>query len=331
MRYLILLLLLYIFGIIDFVMKTCTLKIFFPIIILLTSCSPSVFEKGIVVHDKLKQHYKKPFGEEGETTISYVTYKGSKFTGEAIEFAEGRPYSIREYYKGIPTGNFKTFFNNGNIEIEIKKSPLEEITIYDSLGNMFMHRSETAEGHTVETIFYPNGLPKERYIDKDRDFFLEFSKWASNGNLMEYCRIDSVFFRLDSVTGGVLEKGLIDEFRNKQGNWAYFYDSGRLKSLISYSNNLADGYAVTFTSDGLMETEGFYHNGKKEQSWKIYYSTGNLKEELNYLRDSLKGEYKEYWENGKLKIKGSFESGEKTGEWSFFDASGKLIHKEISK
>ena len=77
-----------------------------------------------------------------------------------------------------------------------------------------------------------------------------------------------------------------------------FYDNGKLKSEINYSNNVREGEA------------------------KFYYESGNIKEERNYSNGKIEGLVKKYNEKGKLEEVFNIENGKREGPTSLYDSAG---------
>ncbi|GBF49466.1 MORN repeat protein [Leptospira ryugenii] len=53
-----------------------------------------------------------------------------------------------------------------------------------------------------------------------------------------------------------------------------------------------------FANSGILESEGFYKDGKLNGKGKTYYESGNLKSEGTYAHEELSGKGKVYHENG---------------------------------
>ncbi len=77
-----------------------------------------------------------------------------------------------------------------------------------------------------------------------------------------------------------------------------FYDNGKLKSEINYSNNVREGEA------------------------KFYYENGNIKEERNYVNGKVDGLVKKYNKEGKLEEVFNIEDGKREGPKSLYDSAG---------
>lgn len=77
-----------------------------------------------------------------------------------------------------------------------------------------------------------------------------------------------------------------------------YYDDGKLKSEINFSNNVREGDA------------------------KFYYENGNIKEERDYNNGKVEGLVKTYNKDGKLEEVFNIENGRRQGPASLYDSAG---------
>jgi TonB family protein len=101
-------------------------------------------------------------------------------------------------------------------------------------------------------------------------------------------RIITVIFILFSLNTAFAQEGLVKSY----------YDSGKLKSEINFSNNVREGDA------------------------KFYYENGNIKEERNYNNGKVEGLVKKYNKDGKLEEVFNIENGRRQGPTSLYDSAG---------
>lgn len=87
----------------------------------------------------------------------------------------------------------------------------------------------------------------------------------------------------------------------QQGLIKSYYNNGKLKSEINYSDNIREGIA------------------------KFYYPNGNIKEELNFIDGAVDGVVKEYYEHGQLKELYTIENGRREGPVSFYSEDGNYL------
>lgn len=84
----------------------------------------------------------------------------------------------------------------------------------------------------------------------------------------------------------------------QEGPVKSYYDNGKLKSEINFSNNVREGDA------------------------KFYYENGNIMEERNYVNGKVDGLVKKYNKDGKLEEVFNIENGRREGPTSLYDSAG---------
>jgi TonB family protein len=101
-------------------------------------------------------------------------------------------------------------------------------------------------------------------------------------------RLITLIYVLSFISAAFPQDGLVKSF----------YDNGKLKSEINFSNNVRVGEA------------------------KFYYENGNIKEERNYANGKIEGLVKKYNKEGKLKEVFNIENGRRWGPTSLYDSAG---------
>jgi antitoxin component YwqK of YwqJK toxin-antitoxin module len=87
------------------------------------------------------------------------------------------------------------------------------------------------------------------------------------------------------------------------------------KSTTYLNDLLFTGVAKSYFSDGKLQSEEEYVDGKKEGEWTIRFKNGNVMRQ-GYLKNGKEdGEYKEYFENGNLRYHYHYNMGVKNGKW----------------
>jgi len=142
------------------------------------------------------------------------------------------------------------------------------------------------------------------------------------------------------------------------GEFTYYYESGKIKSVIKHFPNSNLSFAVFYSENEAVLSEGFYKNQLKDSTWLnftssgaisskesflqnqlhgekiIYYIEGQIEDGVliplsisNYKKDILNGRYTEFFSTGKIKKKGAFINGLKNGEWLEYHPNGQLAQK----
>jgi antitoxin component YwqK of YwqJK toxin-antitoxin module len=143
-------------------------------------------------------------------------------------------------------------------------------------------------------------------------------------------------FKEFTKTGLLIQDGkYTDGMMN--GEWTFYFDSGKLKAKGNFINgdgtdigstgvsrNGRSGKWIFYFENGKMSSEGNWLNGKLNGLYKEYYENGNLKIEGSALNDNWNGNYKEYYENGKTKIETAYVLGKLNGFYKEYYENGNL-------
>ena len=108
----------------------------------------------------------------------------------------------------------------------------------------------------------------------------------------------------------------------KNGEWKYYYPSGKVASSGLYENDESVGKWNYYYEDGSLSASGEFVGGKKNGYWSSLNKDGTRRSETTFNKGS--GEYREYYSSGKLKVKGQILDGRNQGKWSYFFEDGKL-------
>lgn len=106
--------------------------------------------------------------------------------------------------------------------------------------------------------------------------------------------------------------------RKKNGTWEY-RKGERLLATEKYTENLLNGEAVRYYSDGKTAEIKEWKNGEPSGNWKLFYDNGKLRMEATLHNGKLDGKVKSYNYNGELLTEGEYRSDLKNGLWHFFD------------
>lgn len=120
----------------------------------------------------------------------------------------------------------------------------------------------------------------------------------------------------------------------KNGIKELYYNNGRLKSRIKYTNCHLDfslgglsvtvneklgnitGEYITYYENGNIEEKGSFDNGLKKGKWITYYENGQINKKDSYNENGkLTGPFEYYFENGQTFQKGNYHNGNLDGWW----------------
>lgn len=129
-------------------------------------------------------------------------------------------------------------------------------------------------------------------------------------------------------TPGYKENQIIEEGNylnsKKTGLWKQFYETGKIKSEITYKNNIPFGYAKFYFRNGNISEEGNWENYKWNGNYKYYYEGGQLRYDWKFVNGIRESTQKYYFENGKLKFEGEWENGGENGTIREYNEDGSL-------
>jgi len=94
------------------------------------------------------------------------------------------------------------------------------------------------------------------------------------------------------------------------------------KSTAPIKNGPDKGYF----SDGTLESEGSWKDGKRVGPWKFYYKNSQVKAIGTYTENGeFTGSWKWWRENGRVLQFGDFNDGKQVGPWKRYHANGQLM------
>lgn len=269
-----------------------------------------------------------------------ITYKDGKKHGLAKEFDKtGKIISITEYSndyiinrekinqvdnKGFKQGVWKTFHPNNKLAVESN-------FLNDTLSGYY--KEFDISGKLLKIVKYMHGnllsdsLSEEKnpikwvedYYDNGKIKFLGgYKEGVPVGIHKEYPRDGSVIIAKEYDEMGILSgEGALDENDKKQGNWKYYYETGELKALGAYKDNLKTGDWIYYYLDGKVEQKGKYSKDKPSGLWVWYYDNGKTWREENMDRGKEEGAFVEYDKEGNILLKGEYTDGEREGVWYY--------------
>jgi len=257
---------------------------------------------------KMEENYKDDI-KEGFS----ISYYGDTLIRKIVNFVNGKE-----------NGLSKEFSKEGLI------ISLVEYKYGFVVGREYINRYNTnGKKHGVWKTFYSNDVVKyeENYKNGLKDGF--FKTFDMEGNLLLIKKyIDDILQEDDPDVVKLDIK--ID-----------YYESGNIKTVGSYKNNIPEGVRREYRIDGTIESAKIFRNGNitgegivdekgyKQGKWKEYYETGELKAEGTYKNNEKTGLWKWYYINGKLEQTGNYEEAEKpNGEWKWYFENGKVFIEE---
>jgi len=132
--------------------------------------------------------------------------------------------------------------------------------------------------------------------------------------------------------GQLRSTGVFNENEEKTGEWNYYYEDGILKERINFRNNIKDGVAEGWYTNGVKMYTERLKEGKLNGMQYIYYFNGLMKESVNYADDKKEGIQKNYSKEGALVSESAYKNDLKEGMTTFYYPDGKkqdeLMYRE---
>ena len=155
--------------------------------------------------------------------------------------------------------------------------------------------------HGKQTNYFPDKSIKQLTYYSFNVPDSSFKEWYSNKNLK---------------TSGAFSLG------SPIGNWSYYYEDGKTKSIDSIVVDTV--YTISYWDNSKNHLQTIT-NGNGHIS--TYYSTGAIKEKYQFINGLKTGPFEERLANGRVSIDGEFDKGKKEGCWSFYGEEGFLDKK----
>lgn len=124
--------------------------------------------------------------------------------------------------------------------------------------------------------------------------------------------------------GQKTSEGIIENDKNT-GDWHYWYENGKTKSFGSIDDGLLNGKWEYFFDDGQKKSEGYFEYGKRVGDW-FFYKDGVLATKEIY-EDGKIVQAEGYFPNGNISFKGGYVNGKLNGIWIYWNEDNRIILK----
>lgn len=162
---------------------------------------------------------------------------------------------------------------------------------------------------------------------------IPFEKGKENGTAYEFDK-DGTIITILEYRYGVLQKqeriNRKDKNNEKQGAWKEFFENGKVKSEVNYSDGKKNGYTKTYSENGsLLNVEKYFMDSVQKNAPELttklevrneYYPDGTLKKTGTYLNGVAEGIQKEFSPEGKSTSAKIFKEGILSSEGMMDDA-----------
>lgn len=114
----------------------------------------------------------------------------------------------------------------------------------------------------------------------------------------------------------------------KFGNTIYFFESGKIESIICYENNEMTGESSGYYENGQLQSRTNYRNGKIVDGEVVsYFDNGKIMGEYKYKNGKLSGPCINYYKNGQINRKINYLNGKLEGDWAYWKENGDILDK----
>ncbi len=257
-------------------------------------------------------------------------------------------YYLPYYKKVYSEGNFELFINHlfSNVNVPV-------IQEYNKKNK------KALSGFTEGAADYFNLLRSTRELMyKNRDsvtqrYLFENGKLIGKGTLANSGKILTGQWRGYYNSGNKKNTGVFNLTGGREGDWQFFFFSGKLKATEHYQNGKLEGRQKYYFENGNFSSEENYLNGqlegtirgynwagnltlisnyklgKKNGEERRFYSNGNLRGVYNYVNDILSGNSTEYYKSGHIRATEQYINGKEDGPYKSYHENGMIATEGI--
>ena len=294
-------------------------------------------ERSITYKSDVKEGPASEYFPTGGVRTSF-NYTNNLIEGKYLEYAEdGRVITRRTYKNGLiyseekinrynkngqriglwvdlrdngklkEEGNYLNGLKEGTFKVYNKQGEFWKYEFYE-LG-VLKENAEETEFVKIEKFYDSKGRVIERGGTKNGMKHGIFQTLDSTGNI--------IFSRL-YLNDSKQAEGKYDSLNREIGEWKYFYPSGSVRTVGSFSNGKKVGDWKFYYENGKVEQTGKFDNNLIIGKWLWYYPSGVVLREEYYRKGKLDGHYTENDSLGNVVLEGDYADGLKQGKWFRF-------------
>lgn len=247
------------------------------------------------------------------------------------------PYLVGSIINGKSEGRYKYYNQDGNTagDLNFKNNELDGIQKYfDEKGALTEEKSfKGGKLDGTKTTYYSNG--NIRLIENYKDDVLNgiSTSYAVNGG--KECEVNFVDGKRDGKLICLFSNGSVNSESNyskEKLNGPYISYNG-INSIVesyNYENDLFEGRQLEYYDGKTLKSEVTYAKGKAMGSYKSYYSNGNLEKE-NFFEDGKIKKIITYFQNGKKSSESFYNNKEELELYSYYDSEENKYFEESYK
>ena len=248
---------------------------------------------------------------------------------EKLEYKETNNDFWIQYY--LPY--FKQVYNDGKFELFINHifSAVKIAQIQD------YNKKKKKELQTLvdEAVVYFNALRTTRELFYKKRATVNNKYLFESGNLVGKGALSGDGKSLVGAwqfffpAGNIKSTGQYNEDGKREGEWAFYYHSGKKDAIEHYKNGKLQGSQENYFDNGVLSSRYAYINGQLDGNMVTYYYGGSLKSMVSYKMGKIDGEERKFYSNGSLLSINNYLSDIQTGTSKNYYKSGQL--KEIEQ
>ena len=131
--------------------------------------------------------------------------------------------------------------------------------------------------------------------------------------------------------GLIRSKGTFNDNEKKEGEWIYYYDDGIVKEKLSYKNDINDGLAEGWYTNGNKWYAETYKEGNLTGVQTLYFYNGKLKKTTNFTDNKINGIQRSYSSLGNLISETAFADDKQEGLTIFYYPNSAKQYEVIYK
>lgn len=268
----------------------------------------------------------------GGNIIEEGAYLNGKLHGKLVGYYP----SGQVEYIGLATdgqvNSTSSFHENGQFSSQIEyinNEPVSETYYYDN-GQLKEKKSLSSEKLNGPYLsYYENGQLKKE-ITYDNDSMKSHIYYFRNGKIERKGTSDCDYriYSYDLVDGAITTDLTYKDCKKFNGFMTTIYGSNiyenKYKRFYENGVQVKEEYELFDTDLQYLKTKGTNLLGEREGLWESYFSDGSIEEQKNYKEGKLHGSVKVFHYNGQLKIDANYRFGNLHGLWKDYVIDGNL-------
>lgn len=261
------------------------------------------------------------------------TFGDNKGTFDFITYtADRRKINSGSFLNGKRSGEWKTFYKNGNISNHYHfkegqmNGELKSYHVNGQLSSVSNYINDQIEGYVIN--YHKNGHKQSEgyYLKNIQDGHWYY--YNNDGSLENY-----YYFKDGSLAGWSLNYAVDGKVKHRtnhlQGNSIERIDYNKSGEIVNNINFSTQNKIRTKSTPDIVIAESNIKGGSYEGKFTWFHPNGKVFSIRNYINGRSEGEYIRYYENGQLHTKGTELYGNDHGKWIYWYKDGNVKHERF--